>query len=426
MNTDRTTVAIPEGALPPTPAGRPFNLWDGLSPAEAEQLRSRLEPVTVKPGECFIRHREKDACLYLIDEGLVEVRRAGKTLANLHSGHVVGEMALFNKEPRNADVLAVTDCRLSRLAAKDFESLCRRMPALKLVLTRLVAHRLDWSGSDVLARRIGRYQVLEHLGFGSMGWVFRATHQGTTYALKMLPHSLVQQPRFLDRYRTEARLLRRLRHENIVSLCGVLEQYGTIFLVLEFVPGMSVQEWIDLDGLPSVADTRSVVQSVIRALRTAHERGVVHRDVKPSNVMLTYDGIVKLVDFGIAMPFRNRRHATETAMTPAYAAPEQFKTARIGPPADFFSLGIMTYQLLTGHLPSQDELLRNTLPPLKDCGRAIPAELQAFVKAALTRDQLARHTALQMVFQEWPGLDTPANVAKPPKHPPPTTPPPNP
>ncbi len=114
----------------------------------------------------------------MVREGEVDVAAppeaggtAHKLLARLGPGHVIGEMALLNREPRNADVFAVTACKLERLSAADFAALCDQLPVLKLVLTRLVAHRLSWSGSDVLARRIGAYTVTEAIGEGGMAWV---------------------------------------------------------------------------------------------------------------------------------------------------------------------------------------------------------------------------------------------------------------
>jgi len=170
---------------------RAFDLWTDLTNTEAGKLLACFVELTVRAGERFIRCGDVDECLYLVHHGTVEVRRGSQTLAKFDSGHIVGEMALLNREPRNADVVAFTDCRLWRLSADDFATLCQQLPQLKLVLTRLVAHRLNWSGDDLLARHIGPYQVVDELGRGNMGWVFRATRDGKTYALKMLPHPLV-------------------------------------------------------------------------------------------------------------------------------------------------------------------------------------------------------------------------------------------
>jgi len=296
-------------ATPPTVAVPSADLLQDLSDADAALLHSKLTELAVRCGETIIHQGAAGDCLYLVRRGELEVRRGDKLLARLSSGHVVGEMALLNREPRNADVIAVTDGVLARLAATDFEELCRRAPQLRWLLTRLVARRLNWSDADLLARRIGPYQVVAQLGAGAMGWVFRAVcapaepgQPADQVALKMLPHPLVERPGFLDRFRQEASLLQRLQHPHIVRLRDTIELYGTIFLALEFVPGANAREWVDQRGLPTEDDARCIVRSVMAALQAAHASGVLHRDVKPDNLMIRHDGVVKLTGFGIAAP----------------------------------------------------------------------------------------------------------------------------
>jgi CRP-like cAMP-binding protein len=384
-----------------------FDFWSGLTDDAAALLRSRIIQREVQAGNQFIRNGGTDDCIFFVQSGEVEVRRDSKLLAKLASGDVVGEMALLNNEPRNADVLAVTDCQLWQLSASEFHALCRELPQLKLVLTRLVAHRLNWSGSDLLARRVGTYQVLQEVGRGNMGWVFRAIRDGQTYALKMLPHPLVQRPGFLERYRNEEQLLRRLRHQNIVSLCDAIELYGTMFLVLEFVEGTNLTAWSERCGHPSADDARCIALSITRALQTAHAQGIIHRDVKPGNVMINTAGIVKLVDFGIAVAGDCQAGGTGYSLTPRYAAPEQFGGNRCGPETDYYSLGVLLYELITGQAPFEAEnilgwahahieLSPRPLPPGSQ-----PEDLTKFINAALLKDPTQRRNALKAVLQKW-------------------------
>jgi serine/threonine protein kinase len=404
-----------------TPSAPAFDLWAKLAEKEAALLRTRLVDQRFSAGEVFIREGGPGDCLYLVRQGEVEVRRAGQPLARFGVGHVVGEMALLNREPRNADVAAITDCTLSRLAADDFDELCRQLPNLKIILTRLVAHRLSWSGADVLARRIGSYEVVEQLGAGNMGWVFRAVRGPEEFALKMLPHPLVQQPRFLERYRQEAYLLRQLHHENIVNLCDLIELYGTAFLVLEYVRGGNGQEGMIQRGPLKATDVRSVTLAVVRGLQAAHARSVVHCDIKPSNIMISTDGLIKLVDFGIAGSLVDAA-AIETGMTPGYAAPERFAGSRGSPEADFYSLGMTVYELLTGQLPfpaeTEDAWARvhreETPPPLRERCPNAPPDLEEFVQAAMIKDLRRRRSALQPCLQRWAGDTTRLTVSQPP------------
>jgi serine/threonine protein kinase len=404
-----------------TPTVPSFDLWAKLSEKEAALLRARLVDRRWPAGTAFIRDGEPGDSLYLIRDGEVEVRRRDQSLARFGPGHIVGEMALLNREPRNADVVTVTDCTLSRLAADDFHELCQKLPELKIILTLLVAHRLNWSNTDVLARRIGPYEVVEELGAGNMGWVFRAVRGREEFALKMLPHPLVERPGFLEHYRQEAHLLGPLHHENIVNLSDIIELYGTAFLVLEYVRGGNGVEWMIQRGRLETEDVRTVTLSVVRALQAAHARSVVHCDVKPGNIMISTDGIVKLVDFGLAGSLVDPA-GISTGMTPGYAAPERFAGVRGSPEADFYSLGMTVYELLTGQLPfiadtvpAWDKAHREeTPPPLRERCPDAPQDLAEFVEAALIKDLRKRKAALPPCLERWAGETTRLTV----KHPP--------
>jgi eukaryotic-like serine/threonine-protein kinase len=401
-------------ASPATPG---FDLWGNLTSEEAGLLNGRVTDERLAAGTSFIREGETGDSVYLIRDGEVSVRRGGVEIARVRNGQIVGEMALMNREPRNADAVAFTNCTVSRLAAADFDELCRRLPSLKLILTRLVAHRLNWSGQNVLARRIGPYEIVKQLGAGGMGWVFRARRGGDEFAVKMLPHPLVQQPGFLERYRREAEVLQQVSHPSIVRLYDMIELHGTLFLVLEYIEGGNGVEWLIQRGVPDVADVRTVTVAVARALQAAHARGVVHRDVKPDNIMITTAGEVKLVDFGIAGTLDGPVVGHQYEFTPAYAAPERFAGDRGRPESDFYSLGATIYEFATGHLPflsddvpgwarAHQEQIAPTL-------RTPSPEMASFVCAALIKDPRRRRVAIQPFLESWAN-EPPGIVRRPP------------
>lgn len=411
----QTPTDTPENPSRAQPA--PFDLLEGFTADQAALLRSKLTPLSIRAGGMFIHAGEPGDCLYVIRRGEVEVTApaqaggARKVLAHLGAGHVVGEMALLNREPRNADVIASTDCELDRLSAVDFESLCAQMPVLKLVLTRLVAHRLSWSGSDVLARRIGAYTVIAPIGEGGMAWVYRAVcntapaddPERRVVALKMLPHSLVTRAGFLEQFRQEASVMTGLRHENIVSLYETIETYGTMFLVLEYVHGRSLRDWVESRGKLAPDEVWDIACSVTQALRAAHARGVIHRDVKPDNIMVRHDGIVKLMDFGIAVPVSGPTvDLGGVAVSPRYGAPEIFTGERGDPSADFYNLGIMLYELVAGRAPFTAETYEEwaeahqaTPPPsLRQHCPEVRPDLEALINATLIKNPVERWKAI--------------------------------
>lgn len=394
-----------------------FDLLEGFTSEQGASLCSKLTPLSVKSRGVFIHAGDPGDCLYVIRKGEAEVCVASpdgggqRVLARLGPGHVVGEMALLNHEPRNADVIATTDCELDRLSAADFESLCVRMPVLKMVLTRLVAHRLSWSGSDLLARRIGSYTVIAPIGEGGMAWVYRALCNTTpeddperrVVALKMLPHALVTRPGFLEQFRQEASVMTGLRHENIVSLYETIEIYGTMFLVLEYVQGRSLRDWMGSRGKLAPDEVWNIACSITQALCAAHARGVIHRDVKPDNIMLRQDGVVKLMDFGIAVPLKGPTvDLGGVAVSPRYGAPEIFAGERGDPAADFYNLGIMLYEMVAGRSPFTADTYEEWAeahqtvepPPLQRFCPGLRPDLESLINASLIKDPAERWKAV--------------------------------
>ena len=212
-----------------------------------------------------------------------------------------------------------------------------------------------------------------------------------------------------------------MRHPNIVQLQEVIELYGTVFLALEYVRGGNAKEWMIQCGRLDPLDVRVMTRSVVRALQAAHARGVVHCDVKPSNIMVDIDGRVKLVDFGIAGSLSDPA-SIEIGMTPGYAAPERFSRAHGSPEADFYSLGVTAYEMSTGQSPFEAETVsgwavahrEQVLVPVREREPKVPQDLAEFIEAALTKDPVQRHAALQPSLQRWGAETAPLVVGHPP------------
>ncbi|MGH9198592.1 MAG: protein kinase domain-containing protein, partial [Acidimicrobiia bacterium] len=148
----------------------------------------------------------------------------------------------------------------------------------------------------------GRYRVVSRIAAGGMGEVYRARDSvlGRTVAVKVLPPNMAAQPGFIDRFRSEAQAAARLSHPNVVQVHDWGETDSSYFMVMEYVRGKNLREVLNSQGRLSPRQAAEVMIQVLEALNTAHKSGVVHRDVKPENIMLSGDGRVKVMDFGIA------------------------------------------------------------------------------------------------------------------------------
>jgi serine/threonine protein kinase len=202
-------------------------------------------------------------------------------------------------------------------------------------------------------------EVLEMVGRGGMGAVYRAVHKklDRDVAVKILPPELGEDPAFAERFVREARTMARLGHPYVVTVLDFGEAGGVFYLVLEFVEGWSLRELLRA-GPPPAEKALQLAQEIAEALQYAHERGIVHRDVKPENVLVGEDGHVRIADFGLAKlldPCREDPTLTGTRQavgTPHYMSPEQTdRPDEVDARSDLFSLGVMLYELLTGDLP---------------------------------------------------------------------------
>ena len=211
----------------------------------------------------------------------------------------------------------------------------------------------------VAGSTVGPYRILEPLGRGGMASVYRAHEPGLDryVALKVLPREFLHDPDFAERFRREAKAIATLEHPNIVPIYayGIDEAEGIPWMALRLVRGGSLSQLIkgQLRPLP-VARSVEILGEVAEALEHAHSRGFVHRDVKPQNVLLDEGGRVYLADFGIAKMVESSGGLTATGMitgTPQYMAPEQAMARKVGPAADVYALGIVAYEMLTGHVP---------------------------------------------------------------------------
>ncbi len=204
----------------------------------------------------------------------------------------------------------------------------------------------------------GGYTLVRKIGRGGMGVVFEATQLslGRKVALKVLAHDLLKDPEFVQRFDREARVLASLSHPNIVQVIDKGIERGNVFLVMEYVDGVSLRDVLSEKRLPPV-DALKIIPQLCDALEYAHGRGIVHRDVKPENILVGRDGTVKIADFGLAKivgegPAGRITRTNAVMGSLDYMAPEQRERSRDADHrADIYALGVVLYEMLTGELP---------------------------------------------------------------------------
>ncbi|HEX5852033.1 MAG TPA: protein kinase [Solirubrobacteraceae bacterium] len=251
----------------------------------------------------------------------------------------------------------------------------------------------------------GRYRLDSRLGFGGMSTVHLAIDQRLErqVAVKLLAEHLADDPAFVSRFQREAQAAARLVHPNIVQVfdSGRDQRTGQYFIVMEYIQGHSCAEILRDDGWMEVDDALRIIEQACEGLDYAHRHGVVHRDVKPGNLLRAREGEVKLADFGIAKATEQSSITQIGSVlgTAAYLAPEQARGEEAGPPADLYALGVVTYQLISGRLPYEATSLtelalkqQHEAPPTLDTlVAAVSPELADAVAVALALDPSERY-----------------------------------
>jgi len=246
-----------------------------------------------------------------------------------------------------------------------------------------------------------RYELGERLGVGGMSTVVRAFDDRLErdVAVKLLAEHLADDDQFVARFRREALSVARLVHPNIVQVFdfGLDEATHRQYIVMELVRGRSGAEILRDEGRLELREALSIVAQACRGLEYAHRNGVVHRDVKPANLLRGEDGVVKLADFGIAKAFSDESSITQVGSvlgTAAYLAPEQAAGEQAGPAADLYALGVVAYQLMSGRLPYEAQSLtelalkqqREVPPRLDELNPEVSPQLAMAVDRALALD----------------------------------------
>ena len=268
----------------------------------------------------------------------------------------------------------------------------------------------------------GRYEVLKRVGSGGMADVYMAKDHklNRNVAVKVLKSEYVEDEKFLKKFETEAQAVARLSHQNIVNIYDVGMEDGINYIVMELAEGITLKEYIRKKGYLSPKETVEISTQIASAISHAHKNHIIHRDIKPQNILVSDTGIIKVTDFGIAKATSsNTVTSTATAMGSVhYISPEQAKGRFCDEKSDIYSLGITMYEMVTGHVPFDHENgvtialmhLQNEITPPSQIRDGIPDSLEKIIlKCTMKKPEVRYQTAddliadLRLVFEDTSG-----------------------
>ena len=263
--------------------------------------------------------------------------------------------------------------------------------------------------------RLGGYRVLKMLGAGGMGMVYHAedVHLQRSVALKVMKAEVAKNSANRERFLREARAAAKLKSDHVVNIHQVGEDNQVVFLAMEYLEGLSLDDWLKKGRKPTMAQAARIGRQIALGLADAHTCGLIHRDIKPANIWLDnrHQGRAKLLDFGLARGDKEDVQLTQSGAivgTPAYMAPEQARGEKVDHRVDLFSLGVVLYRLTTGHLPFQGDntmsiltsLALDTPKPPRDINADISPRMATLIERLLTKDREQRPATAKAVADE--------------------------
>lgn len=263
----------------------------------------------------------------------------------------------------------------------------------------------------------GRYKIVEELGEGGMGKVYRVIDKrlNEEVALKLIRPEIASDKKTVQRFRNELKLSRKISHRNVGRMYELMEDEGSLFITMEYVPGQDLMGLIRQSGRLALGTTISIAKQVCEGLAEAHRLGVIHRDLKSHNILIDKRGIARIVDFGIARSLTGKSITRVGAMigTPEYMSPEQTEAKELDQRCDIYSLGIILYEMVTGELPFEGDtplsvaMKHKAEIPTdpKELNPQIPGDLSRLILKCLEKDKENRYQDAEALRSELANIE---------------------
>ena len=386
-------------------------LLDAITREAECPVLNAITPMHVLRGERFISQGDEGDNFYIIQDGTcvvsVEKDQDNYPIARLNGGDIVGEIALLTGAPRTANVDAETDMTLWCLTKSQFDSFCTEYPDLKDYIVELATTRLS-TEKLTAEKSVGKYLINEIIDRGGWSIVYKGIHArlNMPVAIKMLKHTMAMDPVFSCKFRNEARTIARLNHENIVRVYDIEELYGTVFIIMEYLEGVSLENLLyKIPRLP-FSVVLDILLQVCAGLNYAHEQGFVHQDIKPANILIQPDGRAKILDFGLACCPGTIDFGLPG--TVYYMSPEQIEGESVDERTDIYSLGIVAYEMITGQRPYpetdlaklMDLHVQKDIPDPRVLVPDLPEALHYVIKRATQRNPSARFKTVWEILRD--------------------------
>lgn len=371
------------------------------------EISKKIKFVIFEQGDFLTQKGHSDKLMYIIWDGEILIKLPKQEIIRCR-GEIVGEISMLTGNPYSVDVVANTQVKAFSIDYDVFQQLISTNREIAIACTALMVDRLKTMKEQGIFH-LKKYQVFDKIGEGSMAIVYEGydPELKREVAIKMLKYEVAVNNDLLQRFKQEAITIAQLDHPNIIKIYDIIEDYSTIFIVMEIVNGQNLGELLEQKGFFFPNEVQAILIQAANALAYTHQQGegIIHRDIKPSNMIIDKSNKIKLMDFGLAGPPQSDSSKIEGTIN--YLAPEVILGKAIDGRVDIYALGVSAYKMLTGELPfyasDTKELLKmhvnEEVPNLKEKYPHIPKKLIEFIIRALIKDPQHRISSWDKILE---------------------------